>query len=99
MQPAVAEHMMGMLMLQGLTIQLGPDLRTVYPFMMTFNVSGQVKINGPADAKRLQLQGVIKLDSGEVSTLSIRHLIYRYKVYQLITDPIYLLYIYIYVCL
>ena len=62
-QPAVAERVV----LQGLTIQLGPDLRTTYPVVMNFNISGQVDVTGPADANRLQLQGTIKLDSGEVS--------------------------------
>lgn len=63
MQPAVAERVA----LQGLTIQLGPDLRTTYPVVMNFNISGQVNVTGPADPQRLQLQGTIKLDSGEVS--------------------------------
>ena len=62
-QPAVAERVV----LQGLTIQLGPDLRTTYPVVMNFNISGRVDITGPADASKLQLQGTIKLDSGEVS--------------------------------
>lgn len=63
MQPAVAERVA----LQGLTIQLGPDLRTTYPVVMNFNISGQVNVTGPADPQRLQLQGTIKLDSGEVT--------------------------------
>lgn len=64
-QPAVAERVV----LQGLTIQLGPDLRTTYPVVMNFNISGQVDITGPPDANKLQLQGTIKLDSGEVTRL------------------------------
>jgi len=64
-QPAVAERVV----LQGLTIQLGPDLRTTYPVVMNFNISGQVDITGPADANKLQLQGTVKLDSGEVTLL------------------------------
>lgn len=67
-QPAVAERVA----LQGLTIQLGPDLRTTYPVVMNFNISGQVNVTGPADPQKLQLQGTIKLDSGEVSTPAIR---------------------------
>lgn len=67
-QPAVAERVA----LQGLTIQLGPDLRTTYPVVMNFNISGQVNVTGPADPQRLQLQGTIKLDSGEVSHPAIR---------------------------
>lgn len=62
-QPAMAERVV----LQGLTIQLGPDLRTTYPVVMNFNISGQVNVTGPADPHKLQLQGTIKLDSGEVS--------------------------------
>ncbi|KAL0047976.1 hypothetical protein WJX82_004829 [Trebouxia sp. C0006] len=65
-QPAVAERVV----LQGLTIQLGPDLRTTYPVVMNFNISGQVDITGPADANKLQLQGTIKLDSGEVNLVA-----------------------------
>ena len=62
-QPAMAERVA----LQGLTIQLGPDLRTTYPVVMNFNISGQVNVTGPAHPQKLQLQGTIKLDSGEVS--------------------------------
>ncbi|KAL0030394.1 hypothetical protein WJX79_000988 [Trebouxia sp. C0005] len=65
-QPAVAERVV----LQGLTIQLGPDLRTTYPVVMNFNISGQVDITGPPDANKLQLQGTIKLDSGEVNLVA-----------------------------
>ena len=65
-QPAMAERVA----LQGLTIQLGPDLRTTYPVVMNFNISGQVNVTGPAHPKKLQLQGIIKLDSGEVSLCS-----------------------------
>lgn len=66
-QPAMAQRVL----LQGLTIQLGPDLRTTYPVVMNFNISGQVNVTGPADPHKLQLQGTIKLDSGEVSTLAL----------------------------
>lgn len=65
-QPGMAERVV----LQGLSIQLGPDLRTTYPVVMNFNISGQVNVTGPADPHKLQLQGTIKLDSGEVTALA-----------------------------
>ncbi|KAL3160063.1 hypothetical protein ABBQ38_009778 [Trebouxia sp. C0009 RCD-2024] len=65
-QPAMAQRVL----LQGLTIQLGPDLRTTYPVVMNFNISGQVNVTGPADPHKLQLQGTIKLDSGEVNLVA-----------------------------
>ncbi len=47
---------------------------TTYPVVMNFNISGQVNVTGPADPHKLQLQGTIKLDSGEVRTLATQHL-------------------------
>lgn len=61
-QPVVAEEVL----LQGLRVKLGPDLRATYSVVMNFNISGEVELQGPADPLRLQPSGVIKLDAGEV---------------------------------
>ena len=36
----------------------------VYPFVLNFGVSGEVTIDGAADAKRLRPSGVINFDRG-----------------------------------
>ena len=62
MQPAVAEQVV----LRGLKVQLGPDLRASYPVVMNFTIGGEVVLNGPAQMDAMQLAGVVKLDTGEV---------------------------------
>ena len=55
------------LQLHGLQVRLGPELRAMYPVVVNMNISGNIEINGPADPKQLRMNGVIDLDSGEVS--------------------------------
>lgn len=61
-QPAVAEQVV----LRGLKVQLGPDLRASYPVVMNFTIGGEVVLNGPAQMDAVQLAGIVKLDTGEV---------------------------------
>lgn len=53
-------------MLRGLSIHLGPELRTMYPFIVNLSLSGDVELNGPADPARVRISGTINLDGGEV---------------------------------
>ena len=54
MQPAVAEQVV----LRGLKVQLGPDLRASYPVVMNFTIGGEVVLNGPAQMDAMQLAGL-----------------------------------------
>ena len=67
-QPAVAEQVV----LRGLKVQLGPDLRASYPVVMNFTIGGEVVLNGPAQMEAMQLAGVVKLDTGEVGCCWLR---------------------------
>lgn len=67
MQPVVADNVV----LHGLKIELGPELRATYPVVMNFEISGDVVIDGPADVSRLKMVGVIRLDGGEVSRVTV----------------------------
>lgn len=65
-QPAVAERVV----LKGLTIELGPKAEVwVMNHAVHSYVSGKVVVTGPADPQKLQLQGTIFLDHGEVCLL------------------------------
>lgn len=67
MQGEAAGTAVPSLQLQGLQVRLGPELRAMYPVVVNLGISGGVELNGPADPKQLRLNGVIDLDSGEVS--------------------------------
>ena len=55
-QPAVADNVL----LHGLQIRLGPDLRVMYPMnVMNFGISGEVTVSGPADPTKIRPFGVI----------------------------------------
>lgn len=47
-------------LLHGLQIQLGPDLRVMYPMnVMNFGISGEVTVSGPADPTKIKPFGTI----------------------------------------
>jgi hypothetical protein len=47
--------------LHGLKVSLGPDLRVMYPMnVMNFGIGGDVVANGPADPSKLRLAGIIR---------------------------------------
>ena len=56
------------LMLKGLQIRLGPELRAMYPVVVNMGISGDIEVNGRADISLLRLKGLVYLDSGEVQT-------------------------------
>jgi hypothetical protein len=55
---------------RGLKVQIGPEMSIVYPFVLNFGVSGEVTIDGSADAKRLRPSGVINFDRGDVNLVA-----------------------------
>ena len=59
--------------LKNLSIHLGPELRTMYPFIVNLGLSGDIELNGPADPTRVCVAGTITLDSGEVRQTSHSH--------------------------
>lgn len=62
-QAAVAEAAS----LKNLRIHLGPELRSMYPFIVNLGLSGDIELRGPLDPSRMCISGTIALDSGEVS--------------------------------
>ncbi len=55
--------------LDRLRLQLGPELRAMYPVVLNLGISGDLLIDGPADPNFLRLAGTMHLDSGEVQSL------------------------------
>ena len=55
---------------KGLRIQLGPELRAVYPFVLNFGINGEVEISGPANATGLRPSGTIQFDSGDINLVA-----------------------------
>jgi hypothetical protein len=53
LQPPIAVR------LRGLKLQLGPELRMVYPLILNFAVNGELELNGFADSTRLKPKGVL----------------------------------------
>lgn len=56
--------------LDRLALQLGPDLRAVYPLVMNFSVSGGLEASGPAHPEQLAVTGVLRLPSGDVNLVA-----------------------------
>ena len=49
------------LMLRGLAIKLGPDLRVLYPMnVLNFGIAGEVAVSGPAHPDHLKLAGTVR---------------------------------------
>jgi hypothetical protein len=55
---------------KGLRIQLGPELRAVYPFVLNFGINGEVEISGPANATGVRPSGTIQFDSGDINLVA-----------------------------
>ena len=52
------------MLLHGLQIKLGPDLRVMYPMnVMNFGISGEVTVSGPADPTKIKPFGIIMCGS------------------------------------
>ncbi|GIL58076.1 hypothetical protein Vafri_13264, partial [Volvox africanus] len=65
------------LMLSGLELVLGPDLRALFPVVLNLGLSGSVTLNGPADPKRLQPSGTVHLDSGTLNLVATQFILDR----------------------
>lgn len=59
--PGAGEARADNLALHGLAVQLGPDLRVLYPMnVLNFGIAGELVATGPADPARLKLAGTIR---------------------------------------
>jgi hypothetical protein len=63
-QPPVAVR------LKGLKLQLGPELRMVYPLILNFAVSGELELNGFADPLRVKPKGTLTFENGDVNLVA-----------------------------
>eukprot|EP00873_Tetraselmis_striata_P029672 jgi/Tetstr1/449936/TSEL_036990.t1 len=57
------------LTLERLAIQLGPDLRAVYPFVLNFGLAGEVELSGPA-SEAVRPSGTIRLQNGDINLVA-----------------------------
>ena len=61
LQAPGAEARADNLVLHGLAVKLGPDLRVLYPMnVLNFGISGELAANGPAHPSHLKLAGTIR---------------------------------------
>ncbi|GLC61031.1 hypothetical protein PLESTB_001708500 [Pleodorina starrii] len=63
--------------LSGLEVVLGPDLRALFPVVLNLGLSGSVTLSGPADPERLQPVGAIQLDSGTLNLVATQFVLDR----------------------
>jgi len=69
--PSVDSQLANNVWCRGLKINLGPELRAVYPFVLNFGIAGDVEITGPAnDVANLKPAGVIQFDSGDINLVA-----------------------------
>lgn len=62
--------------LSDLKLELGPELRIVYPLILNFAVSGELELNGLAHPKCIKPKGILKFENGDVNLVAtqVRHL-------------------------
>lgn len=63
-QPPVA------IRLRSLKLQLGPELRMVYPLILNFAVKGELELNGFADSMRVKPKGTLTFENGDVNLVA-----------------------------
>ncbi|KAI4316260.1 hypothetical protein L6164_024257 [Bauhinia variegata] len=56
--------------LSDLRLVLGPELKIVYPLILTFAVSGELELNGPAHPKWIRPKGILTFENGEVDLVA-----------------------------
>lgn len=56
--------------LRALKLQLGPELRMVYPLILNFAVSGELELNGFADPLRVKPKGTLTFENGDVNLVA-----------------------------
>jgi hypothetical protein len=69
LQPPIAVR------LRGLKLQLGPELRMVYPLILNFAVNGELELNGFADSTRLKPKGALTFENGDVNLVATQVLL------------------------
>lgn len=63
--------------LDDLTLELGPDLRALFPVVLNVGVSGQLTLAGRPDPGGLQPSGVMRLDSGVLNLVATQFALAR----------------------
>lgn len=56
--------------LRSLKLQLGPELRMVYPLILNFAVNGELELNGFADSTRVKPKGTLTFENGDVNLVA-----------------------------
>ncbi|MQL96759.1 hypothetical protein Taro_029437, partial [Colocasia esculenta] len=56
--------------LTDLRLLLGPYLKIVYPLILSFGVSGELELNGPAHPKHIRPRGTLTFENGEVNLVA-----------------------------
>lgn len=57
--------------LQGFTVELGPELRAIFPVVLTVGLSGAIRLSGPiSDPTKLAPAGEIKLEGGVLNLVA-----------------------------
>lgn len=56
--------------LSDLKLELGPELRIVYPLILIFAVSGELELNGLADPKWIKPKGILTFENGHVNLVA-----------------------------
>lgn len=76
------------LMLRGLSIKLGPDLRVLYPMnVLNFGIAGDLSVSGPALPDRIKLGGTVRLEGGEINLVATQLQLEREHPNQLVFSP------------
>jgi len=66
------------LLLSGLQIQLGPELRAFFPVVLNVGVSGRLDVSGrPSEPGGLGVSGVIRLDNGTLNLVATQFAVDR----------------------
>lgn len=63
--------------LDHLKLQLGPDLRAVFPVVLNVIISGEIDVTGPADPALMTPSGVLKLEGGVLNLVATQFMLDR----------------------
>lgn len=56
--------------LSDLKLELGPELRILYPLILNFAVSGELELNGLAHPKLIKPKGILTFENGDVNLVA-----------------------------
>lgn len=77
-ESAAAEPDAPDLLLSGLVVTLGPELRAIFPVVLNVGVSGRLAVSGrPAEPNGLGVSGVIRLDNGALNLVATQFVVER----------------------